>query len=113
VVGLYGLVAYAVSRRTREIGIRMAIGADQGTVVRMVLRQGLQLGAAGIAVGLVLSFFACRLVTSSVFLVSFNRVDPMVFVVLPLLLLLIMVLATWTPARRASRVDPMRTLRDE
>lgn len=113
VVGLYGLVAYSVSRRTREIGIRMAIGADARKVVWMVLRQGRQLGATGVAVGLVVSFFACRLVTSTVFLVSFDRVDPLIFVVLPLLLLSVTVLATWAPARRASLVDPMRTLREE
>ena len=113
VIGLYGLVAYAVSRRTREIGIRMAIGADRRQVVWMVLRQGLQLGGVGVAVGLAGSFFACRLVTSSVFVVSFSRVNPLIFALLPLLLLVITVLATWAPARRASLVDPMRTLRDE
>ena len=91
----------------------MAIGADRRTVVWMVLRQGLELGAVGVAVGLVASFFACRLVTSSVFLVSFDRVDPLIFAALPLLLLMVTVLATWAPARRASLVDPMRTLREE
>ena len=65
VVGLYGLVAYSVSRRTREIGIRMAIGADRQAVVWMVLRQGLELGVAGVAVGLLVSFFACRLVPTA------------------------------------------------
>jgi len=113
VVGLYGLVAYSVSRRTREIGIRMAIGADRGKVVWMVLRQGLELGVAGVAVGLVLSFFACRMATSVFSLVALNGVDPLIFVVLPLLLLLVTVLATWAPARRASLIDPMRALRDE
>ncbi|HEY1220337.1 MAG TPA: FtsX-like permease family protein, partial [Bryobacteraceae bacterium] len=113
VVGLYGLVAYSVSRRTREIGIRMAVGADQGKVVWMVLRQGLQLGAAGVAVGVVLSFFACRMVVSIFSIVRFNGLDPLIFAALPLLLLLVMVLATWAPARRASLIDPMRALRDE
>ena len=113
VVGLYGLVAYSVSRRTREIGIRMAIGADRRKVVWMVLRQGLQLGVAGVAVGLVASFFACRLVTSSLSFVTFERVDPLIFAVLPLLLILVTLLATWLPAHRASQVDPMRALRDE
>jgi predicted permease len=113
VVGLYGLVAYSVSRRTREIGIRMAIGADRRTVVWMVLRQGLELGVAGVAVGLVGSYFACRLATSIFSIVTFNRLDPWVFAVLPLLLLIVTVLATWAPARRASLVDPMRVLRDE
>ena len=113
VVGLYGLVAYSVSRRTREIGIRMAVGADQRKVVWMVLRQGLRLGAAGVAVGVVLSFFACRMAVSIFSIVRFNRLDPLIFVALPLLLLFVMVLATWAPARRASLIDPMRALRDE
>jgi len=113
VVGLYGLVAYSVSRRTREIGIRMAVGADQRKVVWMVLQQGLQLGAAGVMVGVVLSFFACRMVVSIFSIVRFNGLDPLIFVALPLLLLLVLVLATWAPARRASLIDPMRALRDE
>jgi ABC-type antimicrobial peptide transport system permease subunit len=65
VAGLYGLVAYSVSRRTREIGIRMAIGADRGTVVRMVLSEGMRLGLAGVAVGLIFGYFAYRVVTSA------------------------------------------------
>ncbi len=113
VVGLYGLVAYSVSRRTHEIGIRMAIGADRQKVVRMILGQGLQLGVAGTAAGLVTSFFACRLVTSALSFVTFERVDPWIFVILPVILLGVTVLATWAPARRASRIDPMRALRDE
>jgi predicted permease len=113
VVGLYGLVAYSVSRRTREIGIRMAIGADRRKVVWMVLRQGLELGVAGVAAGVLVSFFACRMVTSALSMVTFERIDPLIFAVLPLLLVLVTVLATWAPARRASLIDPMRALRDE
>ena len=111
VVGLYGLVAYSVSRRTREIGIRMAIGADSRTVVWMVLQQGLQLGLSGVAVGLVLSIFACRVATST--FVTIDRIDPLIFVVLPLTLLIVTLLATYAPARRASLIDPMCALRDE
>jgi len=113
VVGLYGLVAYSVSRRTREIGIRIAIGADRRQVVWMVIRQGLELGVAGVAVGLVASFFACRLVTSSLSFITFERVDPLIFAILPVLLVIVTVLATWAPARRASLIDPMRALREE
>ena len=113
VVGLYGLVAYSVSRRTREIGVRMAVGADRREVVWMILRQGLRLGVAGVVVGLVASFFACRLVISIFSIVTFNRLDPLIFAVLPLSLLMVTTLAAWVPARRASLVDPMRTLRDE
>jgi predicted permease len=112
-VGLYGLVAYSVSRRRREIGIRMALGADHGAVVWMVLRQGLRLGVAGVAVGLVAAFWACRAITSDPFFFSFKRVDTVVFIVIPLLLLVVTVLATWAPARHAARVDPLTSLRDE
>lgn len=114
VVGLYGLIAYSVSRRTREIGIRMAIGAGRPAVIRMVMNQGLRLSLAGIAAGLVVSYFACRALTSAnAFIASFDRVNPLAYVVIALPLLLIAVLATFAPARRASRVDPMRALRDE
>jgi putative ABC transport system permease protein len=106
-------VAYSVSRCTREIGIRMAIGADRPKVVRMVLRQGLELGGAGVAVGLLANFFACRLVVSAMALDTFGGVDPLVSAVLALLPLIVAMLATWAPARRASMVDPMRVLRDE
>ncbi|MGA2182119.1 MAG: ABC transporter permease [Bryobacteraceae bacterium] len=113
IVGLYGLVAYSVSRRTREIGIRMAIGADRTTVVWMVLKQGLQLGVAGVAAGLVVSFFACSVLTSSLWIATFDHVNPLLYAAIGLPLLAITGLATWAPARRASRIDPMRALRDE
>jgi predicted permease len=112
VVGLYGLVAYSVSRRTREIGIRMAIGADRLKVMRMVLKQGLQLGGAGVAAGLVLSVVACNILTSRMWVATFD-VNPLLYAAIALPLLGITLLATWAPARRASRVDPMRALRDE
>jgi len=112
-VGLYGLVAYSVSRRRREIGIRMALGADRQSVVWMVLRQGLRLGLAGVAAGLVAAFWACRAITSDPFFFAFKRVDPVVFIAIPLLLLVVTVLATWAPARHAARVDPLTSLRDE
>jgi putative ABC transport system permease protein len=113
VTGLYGLVAYSVSRRTREIGIRMAIGADRSKVVRMVLGQGLKLGAIGVAAGLVVSVAACRAMTSATWFLAFDQVNPLVFAVIALLLLAITTLAAWAPARHASRIDPMRALRDE
>ena len=113
IVGLYGLVAYSVSRRTREIGIRIAVGADRGKVIWMVLRQGLVLGLAGVAAGLVVSLFACRAVTSATWFFSFGTINPLIFAALPMLLLAVTGLAAWAPARRASRVDPIRALRDE
>jgi ABC-type lipoprotein release transport system permease subunit len=91
----------------------MAIGADRREVVRMVLRQGLRLGAAGVAIGLVVGYFACRAVTSALSFVTFERVDPLVLSGIALPLLAITVLATWAPARRASLIDPLRALRDE
>jgi predicted permease len=112
-VGLYGLVAYSVSRRRREIGIRMALGADRRSVVWMVLRQGLRLSLAGVAAGLIAAFWACRAITSDPLFFTFKRVDPVVFIAIPLLLLLVTVLATWAPARQAARVDPLTSLRDE
>ena len=113
VTGLYGLVAYSVSRRTREIGIRMAVGADRSKVVLMVLGQGLKLGAIGVAAGLVVSVAACRAMTSATWFLTFDQVNPLIFVVIALLLLAVTTLAAWAPARRASWIDPMRALRDE
>jgi macrolide transport system ATP-binding/permease protein len=112
-VGLYGLITYSVSRRTREIGIRMALGADRMGVVRMILKQGLVLSLVGVAVGLVVSFFACRVLTSTLWIATFDHTNPLLFLVISLPLLLITLLATYAPARRASLVDPMKALRDE
>ncbi|HTU47196.1 MAG TPA: ABC transporter permease [Bryobacteraceae bacterium] len=112
-VGLYGLIAYSVSRRTREIGIRMAIGADRQKVVQMILRQGLTLSSAGVAVGLLVSFFVCRVLTSALWIATFNATNPLLFAAIALPLLLITLLASYAPARRASLIDPMRALREE
>ena len=111
-VGLYALVAYSVSRRSREIGIRMAIGADRAGVLRMVLRQGLVLGSIGTGVGLILSVLACRGLTSGIWVLA----GHMNYALLPAIavpLLAITLLAAYVPARRASLIDPMRALRDE
>jgi len=112
-VGLYGLISYSVSRRRREIGIRMAIGADRQKVIRMILRQGLVLGSIGVVVGLIISFFACRAVISVAWVASFDHLNYGLFPVIAIPLLLITLAATFVPARRASLVDPMRALRDE
>ena len=116
VVGVYGLVAYSVSRRTREIGIRMAMGADRRGVVWMVLHQGLRLGAAGVAVGMVGGFLAGRAVTSTSTVWAGGArtgVNPLVLGVTAVILLAMTMLAAWAPARRASQIDPMRALHDE
>ncbi|MGA7411375.1 MAG: FtsX-like permease family protein [Bryobacteraceae bacterium] len=117
-VGLYGLVAFSVAHRTREIGIRMAIGAEKTQVLGMVLRQGLVLAAIGVGIGLVGGVVASRLVdavfaSSNPFAPSDHSIDVSVFVVTALAMLLITMLATYAPARRASLVDPMRALRDK
>jgi predicted permease len=112
-VGLYGLVAYSVSRRTREFGIRMAVGADPWTVVKMVLRQGVRLGLSGVAAGVVVAFFACRAITSTLSAGATFDTSVLDYAAIALPLLMITVLAALGPARRASRVDPIRALRDE
>jgi predicted permease len=114
-VGLYGLVAYSVSRRTREIGIRMAIGADRTNVARMVLKQGLILALMGIAIGVTGSMEADKVLGfmwgGSTRMSAEEAV--IIFLLMPLTLLIVTLLATYAPARRASLVDPMRALRDE
>ncbi len=112
VIGLYGLIAYSVSRRRREIGIRMAIGADQRGVLQMILRQGLVLALSGSLVGLVLGIGASRLVNSTFILYS-SGTNPALFLLVMVPLLAIALLAAYTPARRASRIDPMKALREE
>ncbi len=112
VIGLYGLIAYSVSRRTREIGIRMAIGADRLKVLKMILREGFTLGIAGVAAGLIIGLLACRAMTSMM-LLSFSHVGILPFAAVSLLLVLTTMSAAYVPARRASLIDPMRALRDE
>jgi predicted permease len=111
-VGLYGLVGYTVSRRSREIGIRMAIGANRPGVIRMVLRQGLVLGSMGVGAGLILSLLAARVLASGSWITS----SHLNYALLPAVaapLLLVTLLAAYVPARRASLIDPMRALREE
>lgn len=111
-VGLYALVAYSASRRSREIGIRMAIGADRPSVLRMILRQGLALGSVGVGTGLILSYLACRALASALWTVA-GHTNYAILPAIGLPLLLVTLLAAYVPARRASLIDPMRALRDE
>jgi putative ABC transport system permease protein len=112
IVGLYGLVAYAASRRTKEIGIRMAIGANRTTVLRMMLRQGVSLAVAGLAVGLAAGVGVGGLLQAA-FLSSGRRFDPVALVIVAAVVLAVTAAAVYIPARRASRLDPMRALRYE
>jgi predicted permease len=111
VSGLFGVIAYSVSQRTREFGIRMALGAQRREIGKMVLRQGLKLAAAGVLAGLGGALAATRLLVGVLFGVSPS--DPWTFVAVPLLLLFVAGLASWLPARHATRVDPMEALRYE
>ncbi len=111
-VGLYGLVSYSVARRVREIGIRMAIGAEKTQVLNMVLKQGLVLALIGVGIGLVGSLLARRMV-DALFVSGNHGIDPLVFGSMAALMVAITLLATYAPARRASQVDPMRALREE
>ncbi len=110
-MGVYGVMAYAVGQRTQEFGVRMALGADTGDVLGLIFREGLVLGVAGIAVGLVLAVAATRLMGG--FLIGISPFDPATFVGGPVLLGAVTLLACWLPARRATRVDPMVALRSE
>ncbi len=111
VIGIYGVMAYSVSQRTRELGIRMALGASRQDVVRMVVWQGLRLTLMGVAVGLTASFIATRFVTTLLFDVS--ATDATTFIVVPLLLACAALGASYLPALRATRIDPMVALRYE
>ena len=111
VSGLYGVIAYAVSRRRREIGIRLALGARGVEIRRLFLRRGLVVAAVGVAIGLVGAAVLTRLMQSLLF--GVGPADPLTYVVTPLVLAAVAVLATDLPARRAARVDPVETLRAE
>ncbi len=111
VIGIYGVMAYAVSQRTRELGIRMALGASRADVLRLVVGQGLRLTLLGVAFGLVASLAATRLIVSLLYSVS--PTDLVTFTVVPLVLAVAALLASYLPALRATRIDPMTALRYE
>lgn len=110
-VGIYGVMSYVVAGRTREIGLRMALGARTGNVRGLILRQGMTLAVIGAVIGLAIAFLATRLLTTVLYGVS--AVDPTTFIGVTSLLGLVALLACWIPALRASRVDPMVALRAE
>jgi putative ABC transport system permease protein len=110
-VGLYGVISYSVSQRTREIGIRMALGASHKSVLRLVVGQGIVLASVGVAIGVVASFFLTKFMATLLFGVS--PTDPITFVAISVLLIAVSIVASVIPARRAMKVDPMVALRYE
>ena len=109
--GIYGLMAYAVTQRRREIGVRMALGADRGDVLRLVLMRALRIVAAGLIVGFAAALGVTRVLQT--FLFGVTPTDPIVFTVVTLLLMAVGLMAAWLPARRATRIDPWAAVRAE
>ena len=110
-VGIYAVIAHAVSQRTREIGVRLALGAGAGSIVRLVLARGLIQIALGMSIGLAAAFYLCRLMAT--LLIHVTPTDPVTFVTVSLTLLAAGLAACLIPARRAGRLDPLEALRHE
>jgi putative ABC transport system permease protein len=110
-IGLYGVLSYSVSQQTREIGVRVALGASAGGILGEVLGRGLKLAMIGVFVGTALALALSRVITGLLYEVS--ATDPVTFVLVPLVLLSIAAVACYVPARRATRVDPIVALRAE
>jgi putative ABC transport system permease protein len=110
-IGLYGVISYAVTQRRSELGLRLALGAQRRDILRLVIGQGMKLALLGVALGTMAALFATRLMTSLLFNVSAS--DPLTYGAIAALLVLVTLLACWIPARRATKVDPLIALRCE
>jgi len=110
-VGIYGVMAYSVAQRTRELGIRVALGSDRSAVLRMVVREGMRLAGLGVVIGLIGAVVASRLLAGLLY--GIEPLDPVAFSLVPLTLVAVAALAVYLPARRAARMDPVRALKTE
>jgi putative ABC transport system permease protein len=110
-IGLYGVIAYSVGRRTREIGVRVALGAQRGDVLGMVVSEGMRLAITGVAIGVVLAAAATRLIAA--FLFNVSPMDALTFTAMAALFIVVALVASYLPARRAAATDPLTALRSD
>ena len=110
-IGVYAVMAYSVSQRTQEIGIRIALGARSKDVLYLILNQGARLAVAGVAVGVVAALLLRRIMANLLY--GLSAADPLIFSIVPLLIVSVILLACYLPAHRATKVDPMVALRNE
>jgi putative ABC transport system permease protein len=109
-IGIYGLLAYLVGQRSQEIGVRIALGAQRGTILKLILSQGGALAGVGIVVGLIMAAITAPMISSLFY--GIHAIDPIIFLAVPLILLLVSFAASYFPARRASKISPMTALRE-
>jgi ABC-type antimicrobial peptide transport system permease subunit len=110
-IGLYGVISYLVGQRTQEFGIRLALGAQRGDILRLVLSHGMKLALIGIALGLFAAYWLTRFLQKMLF--GIGATDPMTFSIIALMVVFVAILACIVPARRAMKVDPLKALRYE
>jgi putative ABC transport system permease protein len=113
-IGIYGVMAYAVAQRRRELGIRLALGAQTSDLLQLLIKQGMRLAGLGIVIGLAVALMLAKLMTSfSSLLYGVKSTDPATFALIALILLMVALSACWIPARRATKIDPLVALRHE